>query len=114
MKTHEHSGRVQTFIVSKSIASSVAQARALIRAHHAQRFEADETGTSWRFRQLDPGLFKPRSFRTFHLADGVAIVVGERKSAPRAKHNPSPTAASRALAQLPGAAAAVARAVRAR
>jgi hypothetical protein len=77
MRKH-HSGRVQTIIVPKSLAPTLAQARAVAKSHHAEHLEVDETSQSYRFRQRDPSQFVPGSFRTYHTDDGVAIVVGTR------------------------------------
>ena len=71
---------VQTIIVAKRLASSERAARALAKKHGATRLEADETSTSYRFRQLDPRTFDPGTFRTYHAPDGVAFVVGARRA----------------------------------
>lgn len=74
--SHRHSGHVQSFIVSKGIAPTLREARTMVRAHHGVRFDADETGSSWRFRQQEPAAFRIGSLRTYYFPDGVAVVVG--------------------------------------
>lgn len=100
-QAHQHSGHTQTFIVAKSLAPNVTAARALARKHHAVHLAADETGTSWRFRQRDPSEFKPGTFRTYDVGDGVKVVVGDpRKTAAPKRNPPEDAAAARARVVL--------------
>lgn len=41
--------------------------------------KTDETGTSFRIRQKNPGEFKPKSFRTITLRAGIKAVIGRPK-----------------------------------
>jgi len=69
---------VQTVIVSKGGKMNRAKATTI-----AEKFgkadKIDETGTSWRFRQKDPGLFNPKSFRTKQVNPTTTIVLGKLK-----------------------------------
>jgi hypothetical protein len=74
----------QTIVISKEVAKTAGAARKM-----AMEFikkgenlkEADETGTSFRFRVREPGMFMEKSFRTFQPKGkpGVSIVFGEMK-----------------------------------
>jgi hypothetical protein len=70
---------VQTVILSKAVFKTAAAARRWVREHDFHVRKMDETETSFRFRQRDPGDFRPRSFRTKEIARGVSIVVGRLK-----------------------------------
>jgi len=83
--TSKQTTTVQTLILSKDKFKTLDQAKAWIKEHgfkveHKGK-APDETETSYRFRQMDPGLFKPNTFRTITLTEGVKAVVGIVKSA---------------------------------
>lgn len=48
--------------------------------HNFKDNKVDETGSSFRLRQKEPGLFKTGSFRTISLTDGVKAVIGVMKT----------------------------------
>jgi hypothetical protein len=68
---------LQSVVVSKDLASTESQAHTI-----ASKFvrgdagAADETGTSFRFRQRAPAHFIPGSLRTIHPTNGVAMIMG--------------------------------------
>lgn len=74
---------VQSVVCSKDQFETVDEAKKWIKDHGFKTTHAgkgpDETGTSWRFRQRDPGDFDSGSFRTIELTDGVSAVVGQLK-----------------------------------
>ena len=70
---------VQTVILSKTRFRTAAEARRWARAHDFRTDKIDETENSFRFRQRNPGDFKPRSFRTKEIDRGVSIVTGHLK-----------------------------------
>jgi hypothetical protein len=47
-----------------------------VRRHGFQAHKIDETSESFRFRQIEPSHFGPKSFRTIILRPGVKAVVG--------------------------------------
>lgn len=74
--------RVQTLVLSKKVFPSLEKAHAWISEHNFQiEKPADETGESFRFRQIDPAQFDPNSFRSIELKNGVSAVVGHLKDA---------------------------------
>lgn len=62
---------IQNFMFKKE-SWTAAKARAWLKKHH-HLTELDEGKTVWRFRQLDPLLFDPKSFRVFELPGTVGI-----------------------------------------
>jgi hypothetical protein len=78
---------VQTIVVPKALARTArAAVRLALKARPYARASvrgADETGTSWRFRQVDPADIEPGSFRTFKAhgpgSVDVALVYGRLK-----------------------------------
>lgn len=70
---------VQTLIFSKDNFESAASAKAWAKKHKYKFGSVDETGKSYRLRQVDPNLFKKDSFRTITLAEGVKAVIGRKK-----------------------------------
>jgi hypothetical protein len=70
---------VQTVILSKTVFKTAAEARRWVREHDFHARKIDETETSYRFRQRDPGDFRPRSLRTKQITRGVSIVTGHLK-----------------------------------
>lgn len=76
---------LQTIIISKEVASSLEAAKTLAK-NFLKKGEAlsksEETSTSYRFRQVDPGRFVEGSFKTFKPKGkkGVALVFGTLKS----------------------------------
>lgn len=70
---------LQTIIVPKTVASDKQKAIALANSR-GKAGKIDETETSWRFRQRDPGDFVAGSFRTINLGGGVKGVAGHLKS----------------------------------
>jgi len=69
---------VQTIIVSKERAKSAEEARKIAEgvAGHDPG-PADETGTSYRYRQRNPSDFDESTFRTKEISTGVSIVAGK-------------------------------------
>jgi hypothetical protein len=78
---------VQSVILSKTKFKSLAQARAWVKSHGFKTSHKgkgpDETDTSYRFRQRDPGDFA--RMRTKQLTEGVSAVVGPLKEGKVAK-----------------------------
>jgi len=76
---------VQSVICSKQRFTSLDGAKQWIKAHNFKVEHngkpPDETSTSYRFRQRDPGDFQPGSMRTITFTDGVKAVVGTLKVA---------------------------------
>lgn len=75
---------LQTLILSKEKFKSLADARSWVSDHGHKTSHGgkgpDETGSSYRFRQRDPGEFRDGTFRTIDIADGVKGVVGKLKT----------------------------------
>ena len=69
---------VQSLILAKEVFTRE-QATRWITDHGYHVRKVDETSTSYRFRQREPGDFKPRSFRTIKIETGVSAVVGKLK-----------------------------------
>ncbi len=82
---------IQTLIFAKEKFSKK-QADEWAKAHDMPGTKPpDETGESFRFRQIDPGAFVEGSFRTIDLAPGVKAVIGRRKdSKPNRATGPKP------------------------
>lgn len=74
---------VQTLILSKETFSTVRAATRWVKEHGFKtRFNdkgPDETETSYRFRQRNPGGFQQGSMRTITLTNGVQAVIGRPK-----------------------------------
>lgn len=74
---------IQTVILSKSRFKTLADAKKWIKDHNFKVShkgkQPDETSTSFRFRQRDPGDFQRGSFRTITLDRGVSAVIGRPK-----------------------------------
>ena len=74
---------IQTVILSKSRFKTSATAKKWIKDHNFKVSHEgkgpDETSTSYRFRQRDPGDFQAGSFRTISLDRGVSAVIGRPK-----------------------------------
>ncbi len=69
---------VQTLIFSKPKFDR-AGAIKWAKDHDFRSDKVDETSTSFRLRQKNPGEFQEGSFRTIELADGVKAVIGKPK-----------------------------------
>jgi hypothetical protein len=74
----------QTLILSKTKFKTLKAASAWVKDHgfkvrHKGK-APDETGSSFRFRQRDPGDFQAGTFRTIKVTDGVSMVVGRLKT----------------------------------
>lgn len=78
---------IQSIILSKTKFKTQGEATSWIREHGFKTSHAgkgvDETKTSWRFRQRDPGDFS--QFRTITLTDGVSAVYGKLKNIRKAE-----------------------------
>lgn len=73
-------GNLQTIIISKDKAKSLDQAKGLAKEVGAENFGVDETETSYRFRQRNPGDFEPGSFRSFKIEQkGATLIYGKLK-----------------------------------
>lgn len=70
---------VQTLIFSKEKFETEASAKKWAKDHDFKFGKVDETESSFRLRQRDPGDFRPRLLRTIDLADGVKAVIGRLK-----------------------------------
>jgi hypothetical protein len=93
-------GLIQTIIVSKDIAKSNDAAQRIAKEYGADKTEVDETDTSYRYRQREPGQFVAGSYRTFTPKDGVSVVYGKPKQA--AKHLQAPQLAPRNVGNIKG------------
>ena len=71
---------VQTIICSKARFKSRAAAAKWVRDHGFHTTKVDETSTSYRFRQREPGAFTKGSLRTITLTNGVKAVIGKLKN----------------------------------
>lgn len=71
---------IQTIITSKSIAENTESARK-IASDFGEIKKIEETESSFRFRQMEPGRFKDKSFKTFKVPGkpGVSLVFGNLK-----------------------------------
>jgi hypothetical protein len=73
----------QSVICFKTRFKSLAAAKRWIKDHGFKLTHrgkaADETSTSYRFRQRDPGDFKDGTLRTVRIDRGVCLVVGKLK-----------------------------------
>ncbi len=78
--------QVQTLIFDAS-KFTAAKAKAWAKQHGFHAGGIDATEDSIRIRQEDPEKFKPGSFRTIELTNGVKAVIGKLKSAPPAKRD---------------------------
>lgn len=91
---------LQTLILSKDTFKTLEAAKRWIKEHGFkvtfEGKEPDETETSYRFRQQDPGKFKPGSFRTitFEGTEGVKAVIGVLKASEKTKKVCSPDTCS--------------------
>ncbi len=92
---------VQTLIFSKDRFKTAAAARAWAKENGFKSNKVDETETSFRLRQKEPGTFQEGSFRTITLTDGVKAVVGRAKSAKAAPARPRPRAPAPVKKNLP-------------
>jgi hypothetical protein len=82
-ETKQQPTEIQTLILSKERFETLDEAKTWVRDHdfevtHEGK-QPDETESSWRFRQRDPGDFQEGSFRTIELDDGVQAVIGRPK-----------------------------------
>jgi DNA adenine methylase len=86
-KVAQQATEVQTVILDKKKFKTEADAAKWVKDHKFKTEHGgkgvDETESSWRFRQRDPGDFQEGSFRTISLADGVKAVIGKPKQAKR-------------------------------
>lgn len=73
--------KVQSVICSKEVFSSAKEAAKWVKSHGFRTDKVDETTTSYRFRQMDPGSCQEGSFRTIKLTDGVSAVICKPKKA---------------------------------
>lgn len=86
---------IQTLIFDKRVFTTEAQVRRWVREHGFSIMKTtpvlkpgiDETSTSWRVRQRNPGDFVRGSFRTITITEGVKAVVGTLKKARKAEHD---------------------------
>jgi HK97 family phage major capsid protein len=67
---------LQSVVVSKNVADTLAEAKKIVRDLDFRTGDVDETENSWRFRQRDPDDFDPDSFRTKEIKKGVTLVLG--------------------------------------
>jgi hypothetical protein len=79
MVTKQEPTTVQTLIFSKDVFQSAEEAIAWAREHDFKFDKVDETETSYRLRQREPGEFQDESFRTIDLTEGVQAVIGRLK-----------------------------------
>jgi len=68
--------QTQTVILAKSRFETKDDALSWMKDHEQFRHDkVDETGESWRFRQFDPELCEPGSFRNKQIDEGVTITI---------------------------------------
>jgi len=67
---------VQTLILDRKKFKTPKVAAQWVTDNKFNASKIDVTDTSYRFRQIDPSRFKPSSFRTIKLTDGVSAVIG--------------------------------------
>jgi phage gp29-like protein len=79
---------VQSLILSKERFATLDAAKKWVAANKFHAGKVDETENSYRFRQREPKDFKPNSFRTISLTDGVKAVIGKLKTATAAAEPP--------------------------
>jgi len=72
---------VQTLILAKETFPTAADAIKWVTDHDFKVKDGapDETESSWRYRQREPGEFQEGTFRTIDMTDGVQAVVGRLK-----------------------------------
>lgn len=70
---------VQTLILSKTRFKTRQAAVKWVKDHDFHAKNVDETETSWRFRQREPGEFQSGSFRTITMTSGIKAVIGRLK-----------------------------------
>lgn len=70
------------------------RAEAWLRRHDYAGLDLDEKPNTYRYRQHDPDLFRPRSFRTIAFGEetGIQAVVGKRKRGARTNPKKAPSA----------------------
>lgn len=79
VKTDASPTETQTLIFSKKQFPTSAEALKWATDHNFNPLKgADETSDSFRVRLIDPSQFKPKSFRTIELKNGVSAVIGKR------------------------------------
>ena len=83
---------LQTILILKDV-YELDEAKSWLKDHD-YKIDVDETESTYRFRQRDPGDFKPGSFRTVDIAKGIKFVLGKlaegsstRMSRQRVKHS---------------------------
>lgn len=69
------STKVQSIICSKETFKSAGEARSWVSSHGFSTSKMDETGTSYRFRQMDPGSCQAGTIRTITMTTGVKATV---------------------------------------
>jgi hypothetical protein len=67
---------VQSVLVSRHFMGSAREAAAWVRKHKFRATKVDTTENFHRFRQFDPSMFVPGTFRTIVLRTGVEAVIG--------------------------------------
>jgi hypothetical protein len=79
VKSLQQATTVQTLVFDKQVFKTRAAAETWARDHDFKADKVDETETSFRIRQRDPGDFKEGSFRTIEITRGVKAVIGRLK-----------------------------------
>ena len=71
--------KVQTLIFDKEVYKTAEAARKWAKDHDFKSDKVDETDTSFRLRQRNPGDFEPDSLKTITLDKGIKAVIGRLK-----------------------------------
>lgn len=78
---HKSNARVvQSILIDKAYAPALKTAKAWVQSLGGSVAKVDETENFWRFRQQDPRLFLPNSYRHYHLGHGVRGVMAIPKT----------------------------------
>ena len=75
MASFRHSTDIQTLLFDRDVFSA-ALAKAWAKGHGFRYGKVESTDNFHRFRQHDPSLYRPSTFRTIELTEGVKAVVG--------------------------------------
>ena len=71
---------VQTIIFDKEKFKKSDDAKSWLKEHDYKSGGMDETDESFRFRQIEPDQFDPKSFRIIELTEGIKAVIGKLKT----------------------------------
>jgi len=74
-KSKQEVTEIQTIILSKEKFPAIADAEKWAEDNGFRHDKVDETESSWRFRQFEPGMCQEDSFRTIELTEGVSAAI---------------------------------------